>query len=277
MKTTILGLLAETFIHPGAGQTSGLVDLPVAREVPTDYPVIPGSSLKGALLDKARSEGMDENTRNQVFGEQNAAGNILVSDLRILLLPVRSLTSQYKWVTCRHILERFQRDTQRCGILTCPFPLPEVTPKHYLGNSGRTLFLEERQFSHQNGLPRELLHPIGQLVPHHQTVKRLAKQLVVLNDDDFAWFARYGLAVNARNVLHEERKTSENLWYEETIPPDSLFYAILAQRGGNAICQLTNILKKRPYLQAGGNETIGQGWFAVKILEQQSDDNGDDQ
>ncbi len=50
MKTLLYGMLAETSIHPGAGQSSGFVDLPVAREAATDYPVIVGSSLKGALL-----------------------------------------------------------------------------------------------------------------------------------------------------------------------------------------------------------------------------------
>lgn len=30
---------------------------------------------------------------------------------------------------------------------------------------------------------------------------RLPNRLVILCDDDFAWFARYGLAINARNVL----------------------------------------------------------------------------
>ncbi len=54
MKSMILGMLAETYIHPGSGQTTGFVDLPVAREATTDYPVIVGSSMKGALNDQAR-------------------------------------------------------------------------------------------------------------------------------------------------------------------------------------------------------------------------------
>lgn len=49
MSNVILGLLAETFIHSGIGHTEGAIDLPVAREAATDYPYIPGSSLKGAL------------------------------------------------------------------------------------------------------------------------------------------------------------------------------------------------------------------------------------
>src|SRR5208282_3302509 len=54
MNTQIVGLVAETSIHPGAGQSSGIIDLPVAREAATDYPFVPGSSVKGALLGLAR-------------------------------------------------------------------------------------------------------------------------------------------------------------------------------------------------------------------------------
>ena len=54
MKSLMIGMLAETAIHPGSGRSSGFVDLPVARESITQYPVIVGSSLKGALKDRAR-------------------------------------------------------------------------------------------------------------------------------------------------------------------------------------------------------------------------------
>ena len=42
MKMAMLGLLAETPIHPGAGRSMGVVDLPVAREAATDYPRVGG-------------------------------------------------------------------------------------------------------------------------------------------------------------------------------------------------------------------------------------------
>ena len=32
MTSAIMGMLAETNLHPGTGQVSGAVDLPVARE-----------------------------------------------------------------------------------------------------------------------------------------------------------------------------------------------------------------------------------------------------
>ena len=101
MKTAILGLLAETPIHPGAGRGMGVVDLPVAREASTDYPVIVGSSLKGALRDKAETAAMDD--IDALFGKRDRAGEMIVSDGRLLLLPVRSLTASFRWATCPHL------------------------------------------------------------------------------------------------------------------------------------------------------------------------------
>ncbi len=268
MNTQILGLLAETSIHPGAGQSSGVVDLPVAREAATDYPVVPGSSLKGALLGLARQTGkLDEPQRNRIFGkaetgsDAGGAGALLVSDARLLLLPVRSLSSAYKWVTCPHLLERFARDSRRGGN-TSTAPHRQVAAEKYLSAGDGDLFLEERQFSPGGALPSGLVETLGPLIPHETTRARLATQLVVLHDDDFAWFARYGLAVQARNVL-DEKKTSKNLWYEETIPPDALFYTLLAERQGGALAAIAGLFKDHSYLQVGGNETVGMGWFAV--------------
>ncbi|MGO9113614.1 MAG: type III-B CRISPR module RAMP protein Cmr4 [Thermoguttaceae bacterium] len=266
MNTMILGLFAETSIHPGAGQSAGFVDLPVAREAATDYPVIVGSSFKGALRDAAEHSGKGDVERT--FGKSDAAGDLLVSDARLLLLPVRSLTSQFKWVTCPHLIERLQRDRARLEPPANP-PIGVSCPQSkYLGTGAGVLYLEERQFDFHGGLPSEpdLVGLLGGLMRHDSARNRLPEQLVVVSDKDFAWFARYGLAVTARNQLNEN-KTSNNLWYEETLPAESLFYTLLAERRDGAIEHVRSIFNVRPYLQVGGNETIGQGWFAVQIVE----------
>lgn len=274
MNSTILGLLAETSIHPGAGRDTGFVDLPVAREAATDYPVIVGSSLKGALRDLkyqselilAKGEGADDDEKpakdatdrtEAIFGRQESAGNILVSDARLVLLPVRSLMSHYKWITCPHLLERLQRDLKRANCNGQPIGPTGPEKGYYLGNLGKgdnLLLLEERQFTHGGDLPAGVVETLTALIAHQDTTaKRLRDQLVVLHNDDLAWFARYGLAVNARNLLDDVKKTSNNLWYEETIPPDSLFYCLLAERGDGALDELRKLFDQRPYLQVGGN------------------------
>jgi CRISPR-associated protein Cmr4 len=276
MKTLLYGMLAETSIHPGGGQSSGFVDLPVAREAATDYPVIVGSSLKGALLSAARDRGWSDDERDRVFGKHDNAGGLLVSDARLLLLPVRSLTSHFMWVTCPHLIERFKRDGRRMQLWFKDTAIggldilggEDVNRPSYLGSDVGDLFLEERQFARAGTLPDGLTTILEHLIRHAETADRLDKQLVVLSDASFAWFARYGLAINARNELDEKKKSSKNLWYEETLPPDSLFYLLLAERSDGALEKTKALFANKPYLQAGGNETVGHGWFAMsKPLE----------
>jgi len=273
MNHVLLGLLAETFVHPGAGQTGGAIDLPVAREAATDYPFVAGSSLKGALRD-ATGRDLQSDERDRVFGEQDRAGALLVSDARLLLLPVRSLTGAYRWATCPHLLERLARDARRAGIGNPPDAVLRIEEYRYVDASnasdGDKLYLEERSFEAMQSAdwaPAAAdgwIEMIGGLISDAAARKRLAERLVLLNDHDFSWFARNCLAVHARNVL-DEQKRSVNLWYEEALPPDTLMYTVLAERdsGSGGITAIHPTFERRPYLQVGGNETVGQGWFAV--------------
>lgn len=267
MKFAMLGLLAETPLHPGSGQDSGFIDLPVAREAITGHPVIVGSSLKGAL--KQHCEGVEE-LGDSAFGKSDCAGDLVICDARLALLPVRSLSAAYVWVTCPLILERLGRDLRRSNLAEPPTEIPQVARKHYLGSAalGTKLFLEERQFEHADGDLSPWIELLGQLIKHDSTRGRLGAQIAVLDDHDFFWFAKYGLSVNARNQL-DEKKTSKNLWYEETIPTDALLTALIGDRNGNSLPKLLDHLDTTGYLQAGGNETVGQGWMAVQSLTRQ--------
>ncbi len=291
MTTIMLGLLAETFIHPGVGQSDATVDLPVAREGPTHYPYIPGSGVKGALK-MARKDALDRATEKTaddiepLFGKQDNAGRLLISDARLLLLPVRSLTGAYRWLTCPHLIERFWRDLRRAGLIgdepTPNFQELEMkpdggTPPVLAQGTGR-LFLEERNFEIRGEPPAEVLDRIRRILPGDGPARRLASQLAILRDDDFTWFARYGLPIQARNSLKSKDeksgapnpKTSTALWYEESLPPDVVMYLLLSDRtqsgfaGGSAAKVIADQFAGHPYLQLGGHETIGQGWFLVR-------------
>lgn len=266
MKTVMLGLLAETSIHPGSGRSMGVVDLPVAREAATDYPVLVGSSLKGALRDKAENADSVKDEVDQRFGKPDQAGDLLVSDGRLMLLPVRSLTGAYRWVTCPHLIERYKRDLSRAGLKPLP-PSVSVAQGAAWADGEGSLFLEERQFDVRDGVPNDLITAIQPLLMHPETAGRLGDQIAVLHDADFAWFVRYGLSIQARNQLDNDSKQSRNLWYEETLPPDTVMYALVSGRSDSAAGALSTMFTTDPYLQVGGNETVGQGWFAVQVRQ----------
>lgn len=265
MHTAVLGFLAETSVHSGSGRSLGVVDLPVSRESITDYPVIPGSSLKGSLRDKARSRAHGD--VDSLFGSQTSAGILLVSDCRLLLLPIRSLTGAMKWACCPYLVERFWRDLLRAGFDPGFNAQLSVENNQALAHGSGALVLEERQFDIIGSPPRDVVSTVGRLVFHNATRERLERQLVILSDDCFRWFAQYGLPIQARNKLEDDTKKSENLWYQESLPSDTIMYGLVMARTSDGIGYIQDLFSQAntPYLQLGGNETTGQGWFVVTV------------
>lgn len=283
--TALLGLLAETSLHAGAGQSAGVIDLPIQREAHTGWPVVFGSGVKGAL--RAAAEGAGKAWIGTVFGPdtKNAsdnAGALLVGDARLLLLPVRSLTSHFRWVTCPALLRRFQADRERLG-LPADFVVPEIEAGSaaalVAGEGGKPLFLEEFRFETTKSESLDgLISALEPLLLLADAVMRLREQLAIVGDDLFAHLSRFATPVNAHVRLDNRTKTVEQgaLWYEETLPPDTLLYvALAAQRSRVKDCTKTaaDILAHvkelfgKPYLQLGGNETVGMGWCKVACVD----------
>ena len=285
MANTIFGLWAETSIHAGTGQNIGGVDLPIQREAHTDWPCVFGSAMKGALRNHAETRGnMDKASIPLVFGPvaesskaSDHAGALAVTDARILLLPVRSLTGHFKWVTCPAVLKRLNRDLEMIGrstIFTMPHELSAgavATP-----DDSDPIFLEEFQLTQT---PTDLKDVITELTKFGIEQVELESQLVVMCNNDFTDFCRTATAVTPHIAIENDKKTVRggSLWYEETLPPDTLLYVMLLANGArNGVTpQLsdTEVLGKvtgmftgenKPYLQIGGNETVGMGWCRVK-------------
>src|SRR4051794_16286752 len=122
----LLGLHAQTSLHPGAGTALGVVDLPIQRERHTQWPTIPGSALKGVLRDACREKNKVNHDGDRkradsdeflvaAFGPPTdsageSAGALSITDARLLAFPVRSLKGVFAWVTCSAVLERLRRD-----------------------------------------------------------------------------------------------------------------------------------------------------------------------
>lgn len=273
----VIGLRAETFIHPGIGQAQAAIDLPVAREETTGHPYIAGSSFKGALRDLARIwrpkvNDDDHGDVKKLFGDANKAGELLISDVRLLLLPVRSLTESFRWATCPLILRRFFRDLKRADPSTAFDPVqigfaPAPSEAIVLNGLGGKLFLEELVFERGAGiLATELADAFASVT--RITVDEIKHRLVVLHDDVFAWIATNGLPVRARNALDDKKKVSKGaLWYEEYLPPETIMYALIGARASSAPdTELASALAAgNGYLQLGGDETVGLGWFSLVV------------
>jgi CRISPR-associated protein Cmr4 len=279
-NTAIVSLLAETHIHVGIGQSNGVLDLPIARERTTHYPFIPGSGVKGAFRVWSEERAGLGSKVTRLFGPGTEdgsdlhAGQLLCSDARLLLLPVRCLTDAYKWVTCPALLSRFKRDCARASVTCGDIPIPAVAEGQYYGpnNKDTWLGLEEREFEYAGDTSG--IHPFIAKIVGTDLEGFVAQRLVVLSDTDFTWFAQYALPVMARNALDENKTVKRGaLWHEESLAPDTIMYVLLAERQNNgkspgAVADtIAAITDKAPYIQMGGNETIGQGWFKMTRFE----------
>lgn len=282
MQYALLGLTAETSLHAGTGRSTGVIDLPIMRESHTGWPCVYGSAVKGALRGLAQSS--QSTAIMDIFGPdtQNAsdhAGALAVGDARLLLLPVRSLSSHFKWVTCPALLRRAATDANRLGIpnaVTYQGPTPNDATAIVPNNAQDSLFLEEFSFKQQQ-------HDLGALVAWLASfggegfAEQLNAQLAIVSDDMFAHLCTFATPVTPHIAIDNARKAVKAgaLWYEETLPPETVMYLTLAanpSRRKEAVVSAESILRstldlfpaQRPYLQLGGNETVGMGWCRVQ-------------
>ncbi len=280
--TAMLGLLAETPLHAGAGKMVGVIDLPIQREAPTGWPCVYGSAVKGAL----RTAAGDADWVAEVFGPETKnssehAGALAVGDARLVLLPVRSLTSHFKWVTCPSALQRLVADARRLGLgLTLPDLQVGQDEALVAEKHDESLFLEDQRFTPKVHDLAAVIAGLAQLMPRGDAKTVLRRQLVVVGDDDFTLLSRFATPVAAHVRIDPNTKTVEDgaLWYEETLPPSTLLSVALvafpsrkkdSERDAARILGhvSTDLFGGDPaYLQLGGNETVGMGWCRVQVV-----------
>jgi len=302
MKSVMVGLLAETSLHPGASGAEGDVDLPVAREEPLGFPLIPDSGVKGACREKRRNLSYQalrdkgeadkaarekaEAEAERAFGKQDEAGPVSFGDARLLLLPVRSLDRLFRWVTCPYLIERLDRDIKRCGLEQAfeAFSTLSSPPdaRHALvaaddagGESagqnaqagGKTIFLEELDYELQPAPELEsFVRAVKKLIGQSSVAARLKKDLAVVSDDIFQHIARTAPPVRTHNVL-VDGKVSKNLFNEELLPVDTLLYFTATELRPGRLDVVTDLVPAdAPYLRVGANETLGQGWCRAAVV-----------
>jgi len=213
------------------------------------------------------------------------AGAVAFGDTRLLLFPVRSLTSQFKWVTCPAALRRYQNDAARMGLaIDCAIPAVTWTEELALvaeAQANNRLFLEEYRFNTQLHDLSRIIQVLGELMPEQDADDNLNKQLVIISDDMFSFIVQHATPVNAHIAIDSETKTAKPgaLWYEETLPPETLLYFTLSAAGARKKDEKLDAKSIRDevfklfsgengaWLQVGGNETVGMGWCVVRIKQ----------
>lgn len=251
-------LQAVTSVRVGEGRALGAVDLPVQRERHTGWPVIAGSTIKGALRERARFLGLADEHRARwldVFGREHPdAGNPHPGGMResgrvrfapavLLALPLRSVTGTFILATSPLALSRFAR---AAGMDDAAIPQPAspeamrvipasadrlgtaVSSAH--GNA-RLAGVEEAVLLVQEDVATANWAAfLGEFFDPRWEPSAIFEHLAVVHDEVFDFACRYWTAVRTRNAIDPKKGIVEEgkLFTVESLPPETLLWTLVS-------------------------------------------------
>lgn len=293
MSTTrLLVVHARSPLHAGTGQATAAVDLPIARDRATGFPLLPGSSIKGALRARARDTLKREYTT--IFGPEteNAsdhAGAVTFSDARLLLMPVRSVAGTFAWVTSPYLLSAFAREATLAGwdkLWVTPKVLGSdkalVAADTLLGvelDGKRKVVLEEFDLDREDGGAIEVGNVLAPLVfPDPEWQDLLKRRLCIVHDDTMSFLAQHATEIVTRVSINPDTGTAKKgqLWTEENLPAESVLVSLVEDlttkktEDANPGAWLDLVQKEllNAPIQLGGKATVGRGRCALHFATQ---------
>ena len=293
MNTRLLFVHALSPLHAGTGQSYGPVDLAIARDKATDFPYLPGTSIKGSLRDLAFARAANEDAKKKLtalFGPdtKNAsdhAGILAFGDANLLLLPVRSVRGTFAWVTSPYLLARFARDAKAINQ-SCPsIPNPDsdecyLTPKskETIANKKKVFFEDLDLKAKETNKTKDWAVSLAQsLFPSRSEEDAFWKNhfqshFCIVDDDTMVFLARFGTDIVTRNVLDPDTKTVDNLWDEENLPAESVLVSLCVSMPNKGAAMVMGkeklseddifaLLEEQSseVVQFGGKATVGRG------------------
>jgi CRISPR-associated protein Cmr4 len=286
----LLFIYTETSLHAGTGSSVSAVDLPIQRERTTQYPLVQGSGVKGALRSQAQ---LADEDKGIIFGpstddlrdqkNKNAhAGAVSVGDARLVLFPVRSLNGVFAYATSPLALARLARFNVQIPTFSQPDEGEAfVTESSDLVSKGRVV-LEEYAFnaakrSEATAAAEWLANyafPQGDAYAYWR--EKVLKSLIVLRDNDFRDFVVNSTEIITRVRLETATKTVAEgaLWTQEMLPSDALLVSpvmVRPSRNGRPASEKEIAGKlvaafSSGRMQLGGDETTGQGFVALQWI-----------
>ena len=313
-----LFLMCESPLHAGSGSELGTIDLPIQREKHTGFPKIEASSLKGAvrqafemhlvvckenpeaeqnLIKINKVFGYDEaelpkskNAHKSAFGEDTQfSGCLAVSDARLLLFPVKSLHGVFAWLTCPKILSRFAEDMQYAGIdLNIPIIHTDSIAVAEDSNTINQNNIHLEEFIFKKFEKKNEVKQLGTWLKDHLLgkedksywAKKLEKDIIVLNDTDFAHFMQLSTEVITRTKIDNLTGTVATgaLFTEEYLPTESVLYTMVmfADEMTKKQDKMSADKVKEFFIQGipkimqiGANATLGKGIVKTKLIDTQ--------
>ncbi|MDN5342617.1 MAG: CRISPR-associated protein Cmr4 [Oceanotoga sp.] len=270
-------LYAISQLHAGKGFDSGVVDLPIQREVHTDFPIISG--IKGAFRNEFE-DAFGKNEDIKIFGSpkengtEDQSGSVSFSEAKIFLFPVRSITEGFVWITCPMILSRLNILFKMLGNEALEAKVSNLlktikSDKEYYSSNKPSINIEEYKVTPEYSKELvEFLDSIKEISPNEILQNKLKEKVLIVSDEDFRFFIKGSTEVMARIKINNEKGVTEKgaLWYEEYLPQDTVMYFIAKTLlNDHGLDKLTNTTDKQ-FVNIGGKSTTGKGFTYIKYL-----------
>lgn len=267
MEAKLFRIRLVTNLHMGSGEANfNFIDNQVQRDPITEYPNMHPSGIKGALREFFDGIESKEYVR-EIFGsentekEDNKQGEVSFIEGKLLSIPVRSNKKSYFMGTTIEIIKEYVEFSKLFGKNTenlkeIEEELKKIEKK--LSEKNRKVCVIGNQ---EEGLLIESFEndEIGFYQENDILSKVLGiKDIVILKEEIFKDEISRRLPVIARNYL--ENGVSKNLWYEEVVPRESVFYIGIVNSQNTE--KFEDFCKKIEdnLIQMGANATIGYGF-----------------
>lgn len=263
MKSNIYKIKCITNMHVGSGEINfNIVDNEVERDPVTGFPTINSSGLKGALRAQYNREEKDN-----IFGSaENNSGSIKFLAANLLFLAARSGDNKqvYYLATCKEAIKQYVELNKALGKELNENLEKELNTlsedKAYMVKKNNAIQVDRYAYKEVSNMHEQ----VGKLI---LSVGKEIDKIVILPDKDFKKIA---LPVLARNQLND-KGISQNLWYEEVVPHESIFYfATLTNNDEDAKSFNRWIDNDGKFIQIGGNASIGYGLTEISRIDTSS-------
>lgn len=276
---TYLHLL--TPLHTGGSADEGNM-MGIAREVHTEFPYLPSSSVRGKIRSELEGEeGADAFFGNKIKdGRQPTEGEVWFADATLIFFPIASLNHHLVWVTCPLWLERWNRwlsdvplkktiDKCRKSLAGEKSALVSFgTPQLYLQTA--TINQSALDTLDITAIAKEL----DTFIQSSNLIGQIVNKLVVLTDEDCIGLVETGLQREVRVALEEGSKTVKGGSFrsEEAIPPEAVLFfpwGMKTPKEAEKTRSIREKLKNRlnEKIQFGGLEGLGRGWTNLKTID----------
>ena len=263
MKTAVYLLKCLTNMHVGNGEESyNIIDNEVEKDVVTGNPAIYSSGIKGSLLQHFKNQkDVRKETVENIFGNEFGGpvvkeGRFKFLQAQLLARPMRVSCGEvtYAMVTTNEILRSFAEHMVTFGFKKEDYELSNESQ----GNDFDFVVKEHSKIKEIEG------YPAKNILNENMIPKKIQVP------DNFAIasssiFQSIDLPVLARNCL--ENGKSKNLWYEQIMPHESLFYMTVLYPDDCEEFDDFHKIVTNNIIQFGGNASIGYGYTKITCLE----------